>query len=410
MARLGRLVCAIFALVLIAAAPAAARDATVTSFDGTQIATSFFPSEGLQPGQRAPTILLGHGWGGSRDTDPNSSSEDLFGQIGVGPLRRAGYNVLTWDARGWGQSGGTIEVDSRDFEGRDVQALISYVAQQPEAQLDGPNDPRVGMSGVSYAGGIQFVATGLDPRVDVIAPTIAWNSLITSLDKDGSAKGGWGSVLYGSAQGHKYDSHIDTAFQQAVTTGRVSNDIRDWFASRGAGPDLLNNIRVPTFLIQGTADTLFTLKEAITNYALFRSHGVPLKMLWFCGGHGVCTSAHDPPGLIEREEIAWYDRYLKGDTGVDTGPRFGWGADDGALRAGSAAPWAAAAEADADGGPRLGRGGLHGHRRRCRHRQLHPDGRECHGSRRSLRPVQVGGRDELEAVRRVRGGVGGDAL
>ena len=76
--------------LLVGAAPASGRDATVTSFDGTPIATSFFAAEGLQAGQRAPTILLGHGWGGSRETDPNSSSEDSFGGLGVGPLRRAG--------------------------------------------------------------------------------------------------------------------------------------------------------------------------------------------------------------------------------------------------------------------------------------------------------------------------------
>ena len=94
------------ALLLIAPAAAQARDATVTSFDGTKIALSFFPAAGLAAGQRAPTILEGHGWGSSRDTNENSSSTEALGQVGLGPLRRAGFNVLTWDARGWGQSGG----------------------------------------------------------------------------------------------------------------------------------------------------------------------------------------------------------------------------------------------------------------------------------------------------------------
>ena len=140
---------ALLALVL-AAAPAQARDDTVTSFDGTKIALSFFPAAGLQPGHRAPTVLLGHGWGQSRQTDENGASDpDLFGQVGVGPLRQAGFNVLTWDARGWGQSTGTIESDWAGAEGRDVQALIDYAARQPEALLDRTGDPRMGMSGVS---------------------------------------------------------------------------------------------------------------------------------------------------------------------------------------------------------------------------------------------------------------------
>lgn len=69
----------------------------MTSVDGTPIVTHFYPAEGLAPGARAPTVLVGHGYGMSGDTDPESQSEDLFGSVGLGPLRRAGFNVLTWD-------------------------------------------------------------------------------------------------------------------------------------------------------------------------------------------------------------------------------------------------------------------------------------------------------------------------
>ena len=48
---------------------------------------------------------------------------------------------------------------------------------------------------------------------------------------------------------------------------------------------MLSRIHIPTLLIQGTVDTLFTLQEAVENYAALRANHVPLKMLWFCGGH-----------------------------------------------------------------------------------------------------------------------------
>ena len=113
------------ALLLIAPAAAHARDATITSFDGTQIVLSFHPSPN---GGKAPTILEGHGWGGSRQTDPNAASDEATGNVGVGPLRKAGFNVLTWDARGFGNSGGTVTVDAPDKEARDVMALIDWLA------------------------------------------------------------------------------------------------------------------------------------------------------------------------------------------------------------------------------------------------------------------------------------------
>ena len=64
------------------------------------------------------------------------------------------------------------------------------------------------------------------------------------------------------------------------------------------GDALVDRIRVPTLLLQGTADTLFTLAEAITNYEILRGNGVPVKMIWFCGGHGACLTGSGPGGPL----------------------------------------------------------------------------------------------------------------
>src|SRR4051795_3800569 len=103
--RRGAAVAAVLATSLVlGAVPADARDAIVPSFDGAPLIVTFMPAEGLEPGQKAPTVLQTHGWGGSRDTDPNAASDESTGAVGVGPLRRAGFNVLTWDSRGFGDS------------------------------------------------------------------------------------------------------------------------------------------------------------------------------------------------------------------------------------------------------------------------------------------------------------------
>ena len=336
-ARVRTTACAAVVALLLLPPAAQARDTTVTSFDGTKIALSFFPAAGLASGQRAPTILEGHGWGQSRDTNENSTSDELFGQVGLGPLRRAGFNVLTWDARGWGQSGGRIEVDSKDFEARDVSALLSWLATQPEALLDGPSDPRVGMTGVSYAGGIQLVTAAVDRRIDAIAPVIAWHSLISSLYKTQIVKGGWSSILYAAAAGHRTDPHITSAFTSGATTGTLSPADAAWFASRGPG-DLVRQIRIPTLLVEGTADTLFTLREAIDNYDVLRADHVPTKMVWFCGGHGVCLTGSGPAGHVESDIIAWLRRYVAGERSVKTGPGFEWLADDAKWRSAARFP------------------------------------------------------------------------
>ena len=316
-------------LATLVGAPAAfARDDGVTSFDGTKIALHFFPAP---QGGKAPTILEGPGWSMSGATDTSSPTDPTLGVVGLAPLLKAGYNVLTWDPRGFGASGGTAQVDSPDAEGRDVQALIDYVARQPEAQLDGPNDPRVGMVGGSYGDLIQLVTAAIDRRVDAMVPDIAWNSLYTALYKDDTVKSGWSAILYAAATavGARLDPHITSAFTSGTTTGRLSPDDVAWFESRGPGDALINRIRIPTFFIQGTADTLFTLDEALRNHAIVEHNGVPTKMLWFCGGHAACLTDPGDTGRIEGDMLAWLARYLRGDTSVDTGPGFEWLDQDG---------------------------------------------------------------------------------
>jgi ABC-2 type transport system ATP-binding protein len=355
MQKRGRLAVAIFvaAFAAFVAAPAAsARDDAVTSFDGTRIVLSFFPAEGLEVGERAPTILIGPGWSSGRDTNQDGASSDMFGMTGVGVFRRAGYNVLTWDPRGFGESGGTVQVDSPEYEGRDVQALIDYVARQPEAQLDRTGDPRVGMSGASYGGGIQLVTAAIDSRLDAIAPVIAWHSLVTSLYKAQSPKSGWGSALFAlGAEGStipglpagetgNLDPHITSAYTSGLAYGQFSEEDVNWFAARGPGA-LVQKIRIPTLLIQGTVDTLFTLDEAITNYRILRANKVPTKMIWFCGGHGACFTDAGPAGYVEDTTVRWFERYLKRDKSVATGARFEWIADDGQVRSAADYPPAA---------------------------------------------------------------------
>jgi ABC-2 type transport system ATP-binding protein len=205
------------------------------------------------------------------------------------------------------------------------------------------------MAGGSYGGGIQLVTAAIDPRVDAIAPDIAWHSLVTSLYKDQSPKSGWGTILFAlgvegsllpgliGGETGTLDPHITSAFTSAATTGKISDEDVRWFASRGPGA-LVNRIRAPTLLIQGTVDTLFTLDEAIRNYAILRGNGVPTKMIWFCGGHGACFTNPGPSGFTERATLTWLRRYLKKDLSAKTGPRFQWIADDGRLRSASDYP------------------------------------------------------------------------
>ncbi len=289
-------------------------DLDLTSFDGTRIRLHWFPLSGAKA---APTVLMGPGWGLPGDT--NVDSIGVLGAIDIHALQTAGYNVLTWDPRGFGQSDGVASVDSADLEGRDVQKMIDWIATQPAVALDAPGDPQMGMAGGSYGGGIQFVTAAHDCRVDAIVPVIAWNSLATSLDKNDTPKTGWAGLLGGIAKTRPVDPHVTSATQSGLDLGVISADDKAWFVARGPA-DQLGSITVPTLLIQGTVDTLFTLDEAVSNYRALRERGVPVSMVWFCGGHGACLTDPGDPQRVQQAAISWLNRYVKRDTKVDTRP------------------------------------------------------------------------------------------
>ncbi len=423
-------VAAVVAGALACAPAAGAKDVTITSFDGTEIAAHWFVGNGVNAGDRAPTILEGPGWssGGDTNSGGGAGAGAIFGVPGISTFVSHGYNVLTWDPRGFGQSGGTVEIDDPRYEGRDVQALIDWVAKQPEAQLDKscsktkrrakhrkrrskrqvtcattPDDPTLGMAGASYGGGIQLVTAALDRRIDAIAPTIAWHSLLTSLFPERNIKLGWGSLLIalgveGSLPGGlndpataagRQDPHFYSILTNGLATGTTTQDDLDWMAAHGPG-DLVEKIHVPTLLMQGTVDTLFPLDEAVTNFdaigdnalrtaaikakrkkgkrhrrAASAVQDVPVKMIWFCGGHGACLTGAGPgSGYLDERQLAWFDRYLRGRRDTDTGPKFAWIADDAQLRSSGAYPLKPAGQLSASGSgtlpivPGQGSGGL----------------------------------------------------
>jgi len=323
----------------------------IASFDGTPIVYNLFTPTNATAQHPDYTILVGHGWGGSGDTTPDTN------------LLKAGYAELTWDARGFGQSGGVAEVDDPLSEGRDVSALINDVlAPRPQIARDTNRksstygQPAVGMLGASYGGGIQLSTAAFDSRVKAIVPEWAWNDLRYSLFPGGVIKLGWGELLFGAglagiAQGHLtpsgtagmqtggYDPNIYRSEAQGIAQGYPDEQTLQWFGQRsmvswGAAP--AGHVpTVPTLLVQGTVDTLFNLNEAEANLSQIRhAHpGVPVKLIAFCGGHVSCPTSDgysDKPGtglakgvsdgdFIESQAIQWFDVYLRHDKGAKDG-------------------------------------------------------------------------------------------
>ncbi|MGW4082565.1 alpha/beta fold hydrolase [Streptomyces sp. NPDC004822] len=281
-------------------------DRVMTMDGGVRVDTSYFTAPG---GGRRPAVLLGHGFGGSKD-DMRRQAEDLA---------RDGYAVLTWSARGFGESTGAIGLNDPKGEVADVSRLLDWLARQPEVRLDKPGDPRVGMAGGSYGGAIALLAAGHDDRVDAIAPAITYWNLADALFPNGVFKKLWAGIFVNSGGGcDKFQPTLCAMYERVAESGVPDAKARALLEERSPSA-VGDRIDVPTLLFQGQSDSLFPLGQADEAARAIRANGAPVDVDWIAGGH---DGGDMEATRVQARTTAWFDRYLKGDKGADTGPAF----------------------------------------------------------------------------------------
>ena len=130
-------------------------------------------------GKKLPTVIIAHGWGGTAAN---------FRQDAV-DLARAGYLVMLFDYRGWGDSdgrvmlagqrpaaGGTFTAQVRELRGyvdpweqtEDWFNAISYATAHPMVDAE-----RIGIRGSSYSGGHVIYVAAHEPRVKALVSQVS---------------------------------------------------------------------------------------------------------------------------------------------------------------------------------------------------------------------------------------------
>lgn len=303
------------------------------STDTIKLWTSFYVPAGADENNKVPVVLHTHGWGGRHNAGWELQTAEF--------LASHGYAVIGWDSRGFGNSEGFVELDSPDYEVRDTQRMLDLAATLPYVQTDAPGDPRAGMIGVSYAGGIQLLTAAFDDRLDAIVPVITWNDLPRSLAPDGVVKMEWTTLLLGAgvvsglvgdtpptASSHAPDMTVDPIlvdfFVNGVVQGALSQQAIDALKYRSPS-SYIDRIDTPTMLVQGEGDTLFPWNEAVANYAGIGADGTPVKLIEAQFAHGQPAAPGEmaftggADDLFGSNVLNWFARYLDGDTSVDTG-------------------------------------------------------------------------------------------
>ncbi|WP_162931157.1 alpha/beta fold hydrolase, partial [Streptomyces sporangiiformans] len=287
------------------APPVHRSDRVMAMGGGVKIDTSYFTAGS----GRRPAVLIGHGFGNNKE-EVRSQAETLA---------RDGYAVMTWSARGFGKSTGKIGLNDPKGEVADVSKLIDWLAERPEVELDKDGDPRVGATGASYGGAVSLLAAGYDQRVDAIAPSITYWNLADALFPNGVFKKLWAGVFINSGGGcDRFEPRLCAMYERVAESGKPDAAARELLASRSPSA-VGDRINVPTLIMQGQSDSLFPLGQADAMAKAIRANGAPVDVDWISGGHD--------GGDMEADRVlarvgSWFDRYLKDEKGVDTGPAF----------------------------------------------------------------------------------------
>ncbi len=321
-----------------------------------------------------PAIVHQHGFGGNKLNPEQRTNAAYFASHG--------YAVVTVTAQGFGGSGGCIALDTIQYDGANTIAIIDWLAAQDFIAKEADGDPRVGLMGGSYGGGHQGLVAIEDDRVDAIAPGRTWSTLQYSLvpnnafdpadpwDLDGYEQGvfkqQWTTLFFaaGQAEPARGNGGCNEAQRQQVYPGALpcagfipgvceiygqltatgtSDEVGRALVATSARASRLDELTTPTIIAQGLPDTLFNPNETIADLLSLQARDVPVAVFWHSAGHGGWTPAPgdgEPYGgtfddtperqaefadtYWARRHLAWFDRHVRGDETVDTGPTFAW--------------------------------------------------------------------------------------
>ncbi|MES4889496.1 alpha/beta fold hydrolase [Streptomyces sp. NPDC096012] len=300
----GAVSAALIAGTVVGLAPAAQAEPSVRFVDiagdgGTVLKANVLTPAGADGSRAYPLIVLPTSWG--------LPQVEYLAQ--AQQLADSGYVVLSYNVRGFWQSGGQIEVAGPP-DIADASKVIDW------ALAHTPADPgRIGMAGVSYGAGISLLTAAHDKRVKAVAALSGWADLVAS-------------IYSGRTQHVQALGVLDGA---ATLTGRESPELRqifnnlyssnlskeqemiDWGRKRSAMTyvDRLNDNGAAVMLANAWGDTVFPANQATDFYEKLTG---PKRLELRSGDHATA----ELPGLfglpndVWTDTRRWFDHYLRG--------------------------------------------------------------------------------------------------
>ena len=274
-----------------AGSPAVKQDVTIPMDDGVSIGATLYVPDGGPPAGGWPAIVFLHALSGNRQ-QMNALVEG-YGFTG------GSYAILTFDARGHGQSGGLVGIDG-PREVADMRAIRDWLAARPNV-----SDTKIGAWGISLGGGgvLNSLVAGVPWAAVVTVET--WTDLYSALMPQGLVKSGVVVSFSNAIPAERRDPSLDVA-QAAAFSGNVAA-VKQWTNARSSLPKLAS-VTVPVFMAQGRRDFAFGIDQGSRAYARLKG---PKALYVGLHGHAPSTFPAADTGDLMTKVHAWFDCYLR---------------------------------------------------------------------------------------------------
>ncbi|MFF3402683.1 CocE/NonD family hydrolase [Streptomyces sp. NPDC002659] len=289
-------------------ATADVRFVDITGDGGTVLKANVVTPAGSDGTRRYPVVVLPTSWG--------LPQIEYLAQ--AKQLADSGYVVVTYNTRGFWQSGGSIEVAGPP-DIADASKVIDW------ALANTPADPgKVGMAGVSYGAGLTLLAAAHDKRIKAVAALSGWADLVESIYSGRTQHVQATAMLSGAGY---LTGRPSEEFKQITADFFSSNlakeqELIDWGKKRSPATylDRINANGAAIMLGNAWGDSIFPPNQ----YADFYEKLTGPKRLEFRPGDHATAEGSGLFGLPNDSWTSahrWLDHYLKGaDNGVDSEP------------------------------------------------------------------------------------------
>ncbi|MEW1902356.1 alpha/beta fold hydrolase [Streptomyces sp. NPDC086147] len=284
--------------------PAGIRFVDIAGEGGTVLKANVIAPAGTA-GARHPLIVLPTSW----------AMPQIEYLAQARKLADSGYVVVSYNSRGFWQSGGEIET-AGPKDVADASKVIDWALANTAADPD-----RVGMGGVSYGAGISLLAAAHDPRVKAVAALSGWADLIESI-YSGRTQHLQAAALLGGAGA--LTGRPGPELKQILGDFLSSNlakeeDMIAWGRTRSPVTylDRVNANGTAIMLGNAWGDTIFPPNQYASFYEKLTG---PKRLEFRPGDHATAelTGLFGLPNDTWTNARRWFDRYLKGaDNGID---------------------------------------------------------------------------------------------